>query len=548
MVLCSDGERFHSFVRGYLQSELSRDPDFRPQWLLDSCGSNATVHDFSHRRCGHLFGFYNNFFVTSVAFWRSAPVRRLLDYIDRSGVIYARRYGDLLLQSIAVQIHMPRAEVHLFQGFTYEHSTRVSRQAYERQQGELLLRQQKQKMQKMHQRQLERRTPSRQQQRRERRQPLSRREQGKSLQQTEEDESARWPSAVADGASHNSPASVASNAECIAFGGIAAGEDDPHGYETVLDMVRTGAFCRAPCVRVFLARGRLVAAATAGQVKVEQHDCRRSPPPYYCLAGGSVVAEMAQALERPAPLHGQASLRYELKAHSQSRGEVARSRGRANRTIGSIGRGEKVATGGKDTWKERIALDADTMRSPDSAYALALVAWDRMTGVQSAKPRMSELTMRSISTWSHAANLAAPLGTCSLPPAVSRSKCGEAVKLIRSHPAAHNVLSGIRFACPSSIHRYLAACRPEAECRRAEAPNRWYNGEEELSCTQRAVLSVRTRAALWGNQSTDAVVSRLAIKGSTHQAWYRNGFMRHGCERLASLPAVGSLETSAGEG
>lgn len=49
-----DGERFHSFVRDYLLHEASRDSTFRPRWLLDSCGSNATIGDFSLRSCGDL--------------------------------------------------------------------------------------------------------------------------------------------------------------------------------------------------------------------------------------------------------------------------------------------------------------------------------------------------------------------------------------------------------------------------------------------------------------------------------------------------------------
>ena len=48
---------------------------YLPAWLLESCGghANATARIFSVRRCGHLYGVYNNFFLTSVAFWRSPP-------------------------------------------------------------------------------------------------------------------------------------------------------------------------------------------------------------------------------------------------------------------------------------------------------------------------------------------------------------------------------------------------------------------------------------------------------------------------------------------
>lgn len=52
-----DGERFHAFVRSYLLAERRLSRAFRPEWLLDSCGANATVRDFSLRRCGEIFGF-----------------------------------------------------------------------------------------------------------------------------------------------------------------------------------------------------------------------------------------------------------------------------------------------------------------------------------------------------------------------------------------------------------------------------------------------------------------------------------------------------------
>ena len=140
-----------------------------------------------------------------------------------------------------------------------------------------------------------------------------------------------------------------------------------------------------------------------------------------------------------------------------------------------------------------------------------------------------------------------PLGTCALPPAVTRSKCGEVIRYIRSHPSSHNLATGVRFNCPSSIHRYLVACRPEAGCLRAD-PHVWYRGQEEYSCTQRAVLrqggmqgsaasglvaAGHTRAADWATVLADGTAAGTS---QPHQAWFRNHFMRHTCERLAALP------------
>ena len=66
----------------------------------------------------------NNFFVSKVSFWRQPTVRHYLDEIDRRGFIYTRRWNDILWHSTTVQLFMPRAKVHLFDDFTYEHASR----------------------------------------------------------------------------------------------------------------------------------------------------------------------------------------------------------------------------------------------------------------------------------------------------------------------------------------------------------------------------------------------------------------------------------------
>jgi hypothetical protein len=89
-------------------------------WLIDVCVCVRSL-------CA---GMYNNFFVASVRFWRSAAVTRFLRYVDASGFIYTRRYGDLPLQSVAVQVYLPKGRVHMFTDFSYCHGTTVSRASY----------------------------------------------------------------------------------------------------------------------------------------------------------------------------------------------------------------------------------------------------------------------------------------------------------------------------------------------------------------------------------------------------------------------------------
>ena len=159
--------------------------------------------------------------------------------------------------------------------------------------------------------------------------------------------------------------------------------------------MRAAAFCRPPCIRVFLHRRRLILSATAGQVKVEQHDCSRSPPPYYCFAGGSTVAELAEAAagSRAGPTAGEEAkgvrearaeapaavvkMPINMPPHSGKGGggKARGSRSRRGKGTGSKGTGG-MTHGGKrrggnppvsSDWKDRIALDADTTRDPNSA-------------------------------------------------------------------------------------------------------------------------------------------------------------------------------------
>lgn len=52
-------------------------------------------------------------------------MQHYLDEIDKRGFIYKRRWNDILWHSTAVQLFMPRAKVHLFDDFTYEHASRA---------------------------------------------------------------------------------------------------------------------------------------------------------------------------------------------------------------------------------------------------------------------------------------------------------------------------------------------------------------------------------------------------------------------------------------
>lgn len=77
------------------------------------------VRDVDLQMCG----FYNNFFVADIQHFRSPPVQDFLRIVDRQGLIYRRRLGDLMIHSLSVYFFAAPERVHRFLDFTYQHST-----------------------------------------------------------------------------------------------------------------------------------------------------------------------------------------------------------------------------------------------------------------------------------------------------------------------------------------------------------------------------------------------------------------------------------------
>ena len=68
-------------------------------------------------------GFYNNFFVADLQFFRQAAVQDFLQFIHERGHIYVWRLGDLMIHTMTVYKFADAAQVHRFLDFTYEHGT-----------------------------------------------------------------------------------------------------------------------------------------------------------------------------------------------------------------------------------------------------------------------------------------------------------------------------------------------------------------------------------------------------------------------------------------
>jgi hypothetical protein len=70
-----------------------------------------------------MCGVYNNFFIAKLALFQSDPVQQFLHFVDRKGLIYRKRLGDLMIHSMAIYAFSPQEKIHRFLDFTYEHGT-----------------------------------------------------------------------------------------------------------------------------------------------------------------------------------------------------------------------------------------------------------------------------------------------------------------------------------------------------------------------------------------------------------------------------------------
>lgn len=68
-------------------------------------------------------GFYNNWFIGNLHFFRSDNVQNMLNFFDREGYMYRDRLNDLVIQTGAVYAFAETKRIHRFLDFSYEHFT-----------------------------------------------------------------------------------------------------------------------------------------------------------------------------------------------------------------------------------------------------------------------------------------------------------------------------------------------------------------------------------------------------------------------------------------
>lgn len=78
------------------------------------------------RTWGMLY-YFNNYFITRVAFWERPDVRAALDEIDRSGLMYYKRLGDAPIHTAIVSLF---AEPSQIKRTVFKYSKRLQREAF----------------------------------------------------------------------------------------------------------------------------------------------------------------------------------------------------------------------------------------------------------------------------------------------------------------------------------------------------------------------------------------------------------------------------------
>lgn len=69
--------------------------------------------------------FWNNFEISDLEMWRSSEYVDYINYIDQTGGIYYRRWGDATIKTIAVTLFASRNETHHFKDIAYKHGKRI---------------------------------------------------------------------------------------------------------------------------------------------------------------------------------------------------------------------------------------------------------------------------------------------------------------------------------------------------------------------------------------------------------------------------------------
>jgi len=103
-------ESFNAFVTAYIRNKATN------HTLLSAADGDYCAGI-------GIVGYYNNWFVTEIAWWMTPAVREFALAFDDSHLTWTRRDNDLVFQTAAVRLFMPRTQRRLFLDFSYQHHT-----------------------------------------------------------------------------------------------------------------------------------------------------------------------------------------------------------------------------------------------------------------------------------------------------------------------------------------------------------------------------------------------------------------------------------------
>jgi alpha 1,2-mannosyltransferase len=87
--------------------------NIKPKFLFENFKNN----------CWNKVGYYNNFHISKTEFWLRKDVQNFMKAVDLTGGYYFNRWGDAMIQTLAVQIFAEKQKVHQFLDFDYEHKS-----------------------------------------------------------------------------------------------------------------------------------------------------------------------------------------------------------------------------------------------------------------------------------------------------------------------------------------------------------------------------------------------------------------------------------------
>jgi len=92
------------------------------EYIRAEGGGSPEFYTWKHTKI-----YYTNFEISAMSVWTSQKYCGLVDYIDRRGGIYYRRWGDAPIKTIAVTLFVARNQTHHFADVAYKHNIYTNR-------------------------------------------------------------------------------------------------------------------------------------------------------------------------------------------------------------------------------------------------------------------------------------------------------------------------------------------------------------------------------------------------------------------------------------